>query len=288
MKRHYVIFFMQKTIETTPDSEDFIVLKITFNKNLTALEEEIIMYQGVIALTQISQKNNYCYIITLHMKDFDAVIRVCETMQHFSAYEIVAEALNNTYAPIPIPIDKDLSIIDPSIAPPTQHYILLEAGTSFGTGHHPSTQLLLRWLHHNPPQDKSICDVGCGSGILGVYAAMRGAQRVCCVDISDTALVDTQHLASSNHVHVHTSKTIPSQYFDIVVSNCESSVLLLLKDTIENVIPPGGYWIITGIIGRIWKKIQHQMPQWPMVYTQKQGPWVLIGLQKPITDNRNS
>lgn len=262
------------------NSSDFCIIELIFSHILSSLEEEIIMYQGAIALTLYTkEKNNYQYIITLEHQYLARIIDVCTTMEHYIRYAPLPE-LTYSYTPTAIMIDHDLSVIDPTLTPTTPHHILLEAGTSFGTGQHPSTQLLLKWLHHNDLRGKTVCDVGCGSGILGVYAAMRGADHVYGVDIMETARHDTLHHAQLNNITLDVGVHIPDQMFDIIISNCERRVLEELQSQIIHALKPGGYWIITGVIGRVWKKLQHTLPPWPLHWQDTKGPWILAGLIK--------
>lgn len=58
----------------------------------------------------------------------------------------------------------------------------IPARVAFGTGSHPSTRLILRWLERSPPAGRSVLDVGCGSGILALAARALGADPVVGLD----------------------------------------------------------------------------------------------------------
>lgn len=62
--------------------------------------------------------------------------------------------------------------------PDAEECIILEPNMSFGTGHHPTTHLMLSALKHLDLQNKNVADFGCGSGILAIYASMRGAHGI--------------------------------------------------------------------------------------------------------------
>ena len=55
---------------------------------------------------------------------------------------------------------------------------------SFGTGHHATTQLMIEYLLEQNLEDKSICDIGCGTGILSIISEKRGAKLVDAIDIN--------------------------------------------------------------------------------------------------------
>lgn len=260
------------------------ILLLSFSKKLTSTEEEVLMYQGLVALSlQQTHSNAFDYIATLPNDKLNLIVEICQTFSSFIAHEHNPTLPSYSMVPSPIVIANDLCVIDPSLPIPEGSFIHIEAGTAFGTGQHPSTQLLLNWIHHHNFQNLNVCDVGCGSGILGIYAKMRGASSVLCVDIDPEALDRTSHHAKLNNVSVQIETTIdPHAQFDIIVSNCESKVLLELYPEIINALKPGGLWIITGIITRIWKSLQTTLPSWPIIEEDKQKGWVLKCLQKPI------
>ncbi len=62
--------------------------------------------------------------------------------------------------------------------------VVLDAGQTFGTGTHPTTQMCLLELQAHLQEGDQVLDVGTGSGILAVAAARMGAARVVAVDVS--------------------------------------------------------------------------------------------------------
>ena len=65
--------------------------------------------------------------------------------------------------------------------------LIIEPKMSFGTGHHHTTKLMIREMEKHPLKGKRILDMGCGTGVLGIYACKRGAARVLGVDIDQWA-----------------------------------------------------------------------------------------------------
>lgn len=68
-----------------------------------------------------------------------------------------------------------------------RYNIEIEPKMSFGTAHHPTTSLMIRFLEENPPQGEDVLDMGCGTAVLGILAAMQGARSVDCIDIDEWA-----------------------------------------------------------------------------------------------------
>src|SRR5262252_2277110 len=76
--------------------------------------------------------------------------------------------------------------------------IRLDPGVAFGTGTHPTTQLMLHWLDKHPPRGLRVLDYGCGSGILAIAAAKLGAAHVVGTDIDEQALAAARSNAATN------------------------------------------------------------------------------------------
>ncbi len=92
------------------------------------------------------------------------------------------------------------------IGPPWEHpprdalAVVIDPGRAFGTGAHPTTQLCLRLLQRLGPG--SLLDVGCGSGVLAIAAALLGFAPVIAVDIEEVAADATRANARVNGVTV--------------------------------------------------------------------------------------
>ena len=69
---------------------------------------------------------------------------------------------------------------------------------SFGTGHHQTTQLMMRQALKIDMGGKSVLDVGCGTGILGILAADLGAKSVLAIDIESWCVENTQENAAKS------------------------------------------------------------------------------------------
>ncbi len=109
--------------------------------------------------------------------------------------------------------------------------LVLDPGRAFGTGHHATTALCLELLDEldldGGLSGHTLADIGCGSGILGIAAAARGA-RVQAVDIDPDAVAVTEENAASNRVALTTrvgSTGAIAGPVDVVVANLISDVV---------------------------------------------------------------
>jgi ribosomal protein L11 methyltransferase len=85
-------------------------------------------------------------------------------------------------------------------APPEGLAVVIDPGRAFGTGAHPTTQLCLGLLQQLEPS--SLLDVGCGSGVLSIAAALLGYEPVIGIDVEGPAVEATLENAARNGVHI--------------------------------------------------------------------------------------
>ncbi|MEZ5246372.1 MAG: 50S ribosomal protein L11 methyltransferase [Acidimicrobiales bacterium] len=88
----------------------------------------------------------------------------------------------------------------PWLDPPAGHQpIAIDPGHAFGSGSHPSTRLALELLGEESPSPLAVFDIGCGTGVLAIAAAVLGA-HVIAVDIDPAAIAATRANADRNRV----------------------------------------------------------------------------------------
>ncbi|MCO7724485.1 50S ribosomal protein L11 methyltransferase [Myroides odoratimimus] len=80
-----------------------------------------------------------------------------------------------------------------------QYDIVIEPKMSFGTGHHETTFMMIRQILNNDMQDKVVLDMGCGTAILAILAAMRGAKHVDAIDIDNWCYLNSIENAERNN-----------------------------------------------------------------------------------------
>lgn len=128
----------------------------------------------------------------------------------------------------------------------------LDPGLAFGTGTHPTTALCLEWLDAADLHGASVLDYGCGSGILGIAAALLGAAGVHAVDIDPQALAATVENARKNRVGDRIEVASPGELADfdsdIALANILANPLMELADTLRSRVRPGGRIVLSGIL----------------------------------------
>jgi ribosomal protein L11 methyltransferase len=112
--------------------------------------------------------------------------------------------------------------------------VVIDPGRAFGTGSHQTTQLCLGALQELEPG--SLLDVGCGSGVLSVAAALLGFGPVTSVDIEGPSIEATRANAAANGVSLDVRLVSPDDRLpraDVVVANISLESVDALPPRIE-------------------------------------------------------
>jgi ribosomal protein L11 methyltransferase len=118
--------------------------------------------------------------------------------------------------------------------PPDGIAVVIDPGRAFGTGAHPTTQLCLELLQELEPG--SLLDVGCGSGVLSVAAALLGFDPVAGVDIERPSIVATLENAEANGVQVRAELVAEDAALppaDVVVANISPAAIRALPARVD-------------------------------------------------------
>jgi len=159
----------------------------------------------------------------------------------------------------PLPIVPGLVIV-----PSWEHYeqargelvIVMDPGMAFGTGHHATTALCAGYLQDIARSGSlgKVLDVGTGTGILAMAAALFGAERVYGIDNDPEAVNAATANVAGNDLQAKVAIDIAplaavTGHYDTIVANIISSVLLAMADDLNRLLAAGGRLILSGILG---------------------------------------
>ena len=100
----------------------------------------------------------------------------------------------------PIQVDDLVSVRAPFHENPNLKYdIVIEPKMSFGTGHHETTHMMVQHLLNLDLTDKKVLDMGCGTGILAIFAEMKGAKPIDAIDIDNWCYLNSLENAVRNN-----------------------------------------------------------------------------------------
>jgi ribosomal protein L11 methyltransferase len=154
----------------------------------------------------------------------------------------------------PVAID-DRCLIRAPFHTPKKDYpfeIVIEPKMSFGTGHHPTTFLMIRWILETDLQNKHVLDMGSGTGILSILASMKGARNVVAIDNDDWAYqnaLENVEQNKRNNVQViqGTINSLQQEEFDVILANINLNILLQDVPDYAKHLKTDGVLIVSGI-----------------------------------------
>ena len=130
--------------------------------------------------------------------------------------------------------------------------IIIEPKMSFGTGHHQTTHLMISYILDMEVKDMKVMDMGCGTGILAILAAQKGATKVDAIDIDEWAYENTMENAERNNVDfINGAKGDSSllkgdENYDLFIANINRNILINDMPTYSKSIKIGGQLLLSG------------------------------------------
>lgn len=155
----------------------------------------------------------------------------------------------------PVVIQNRIYVRAPFHKPMTEieYELVIEPKLAFGTGHHATTSLMLQYLLELNIEGKTVLDMGCGSGILAVFASKRGATGILAVDIDEWSVVNTIENCDKNFVgNVNVVqgdvKVIRDQHFDVILANINRNIICNDLSDYVAALAAGGHLLLSGFM----------------------------------------
>ncbi len=127
--------------------------------------------------------------------------------------------------------------------------IIIEPKMSFGTGHHATTYQMIQLILDEDWEDKKVLDMGCGTGVLGILADMKGAKDVTYIDIDDWCVENTNENLERNGVSgkviLGGAEQIDTK-FDVILANINRNILISDMTTYAKYLKQDGYIFFSG------------------------------------------
>ncbi|SRR5581483_1348508 len=137
------------------------------------------------------------------------------------------------------------------------HMLVIDPKMSFGTGHHETTRLCLHAIERLDIRDKTVLDLGTGTGVLALYALVRGVRSAVGVDTDEWSIANAPESRERNGI----SETVfdirrgtleevvtKNERFDLVLANIHRNVLLELAGPLREHASKDAMLILSGIL----------------------------------------
>lgn len=166
--------------------------------------------------------------------------------------------------------------------------IELDPGMAFGTGTHPTTVLCVQALEKYVRPGNTVVDVGTGSGVLSIGAALLGASSVHALDLDHVAVTAAKENVELNKVesivevtHGNLLESIKIQP-DIIVANILADVIISFSADAYTLLPEKGLFIASGIIGQKRDLVKNDLISkgFEIIESVLMEDWVAIVAQK--------
>lgn len=173
---------------------------------------------------------------------------------------------------------------------PDEVVLTLNPGMAFGTGTHDTTRLCMELLEkYITPQD-TVLDVGCGSGILAITAALLGANKIIGCDIDEVAVKVAGENAALNGVQDRIAfhqGDLTSQVegsFQIICANIVADVIIRLSEDAGRYLAKDGIFITSGIIDTREQDVLNALEQngFQVIEHRTSGGWVALACKAKV------
>ena len=152
----------------------------------------------------------------------------------------------------PIQVDDLVSIRAPFHENPNLKYdIVIEPKMSFGTGHHETTHMMVQHLLDLDLTNKKVLDMGCGTGILAIFAEMKGAKPIDAIDIDNWCYQNSIENVERNNcsnidVYEGDASLLINKKYDVIIANINRNILLNDMQAYMNCLNENGILLLSG------------------------------------------
>jgi ribosomal protein L11 methyltransferase len=152
----------------------------------------------------------------------------------------------------PILVDERCTVRAPFHEKSAAHYdIIIEPKMSFGTGHHETTHMMIQFILDYDFQNKTVLDMGCGTGVLAILAEMKGASSIEAIDIDEWCYLNSIENVERNSckkikVFKGDAKILKSKKFDIIIANINRNILIQDIPIYSTCLNPNGLLFLSG------------------------------------------
>jgi ribosomal protein L11 methyltransferase len=188
----------------------------------------------------------------------------------------------------PIQVDGQVSIRAPFHENPSLKFdIVIEPKMSFGTGHHETTHMMIQHLLALDLENKKVLDMGCGTGILAIFAEMKGAQPTDAIDIDSWCYQNSLENVQRNGCRYITvlegdSSLLIGKKYDVVIANINRNILLSDMKTYTDSLSKNGILLLSGFYKEDITIIENEVVKHGLVFDKmiQRNSWVALKYTK--------
>ena len=171
--------------------------------------------------------------------------------------------------------------------PNTRYDIVITPKMSFGTGHHETTYMMLQQLLPLSLEDTKVLDMGCGTGILAIMAALRGARDITAIDIDPWCVENATENVQQNNCFFITIKEgdvslIVGEQYNLILANINRNILLSDIPAYTEALFPEGLLLVSGFYVEDLPAIKEKCQEEGLTYLNhiERNRWVSAKFQR--------
>lgn len=167
-----------------------------------------------------------------------------------------------------------------------EHDIIINPKMAFGTAHHETTYMMMQEMLSVELNDVKVLDYGCGTSILAILAAQRGASTIIANDYDINSVTNSEENIELNQVGDievrHGSiDVITEDNFDVILANINRKVLTDTAQIISSKLVKGGVLLMSGILETDKELISSiYEPLLSLISIQQKGEWLCFKWEK--------
>ncbi|MBR3846644.1 MAG: 50S ribosomal protein L11 methyltransferase [Alistipes sp.] len=191
----------------------------------------------------------------------------------------------------PVDVDGRIYIRAPFHAAPTGGAldVVIMPKMSFGTGHHATTHLMSATVADLNLKGLEGLDMGSGTGVLAIIAAMQGAAHIDAVDIDEWADENCRENIYTNGVAeqitpiLGDASAIEGRSYDFILANINRNILLADMPRYEATLRSGGTLLMSGILECDIESIRTRAAELGLqpAETRLREGWAMVRVVKP-------
>jgi ribosomal protein L11 methyltransferase len=171
--------------------------------------------------------------------------------------------------------------------PKAEYEIVIDPKMAFGTGHHQTTGLMIRFILENDFSEKNVLDMGCGTAILAILASLRTAKKALAIDIDEWCVRNSEENISLNNIKnievlQGDCNVLKNSNFDIILANINRNILLADMFAYSVCLGAGGLLFVSGFYSEDLPLLVEKAEKCnlQLIDTKEDKNWMAIKFQK--------